>query len=107
MKLLLVTSLAAVSAFTPSARQGPAPSLSAARSSLLVANAPLVATPPDGFDGAVAAGTKKAGMPVSKILGLGMLSGCHIGFGAFLMLSIGGACPGLVASNPGLQKIIP
>jgi formate/nitrite transporter len=105
MKLLLVTALASVSAFTPSARQGPAPSLSAARSSLLVANA-LVATPPDGFDGAVAAGTKKAGMPMSKILGLGVLSGCHIGFGAFLMLSVGGACPGLAASNPGLQKIL-
>ena len=37
--------------------------------------------PQDGFDGAVAAGVKKAGMPASKIFGLGMLSGCHIGFG--------------------------
>lgn len=45
-------------------------------------------------------------MSVSKILGLGILSGCHIGFGAFLMLSVGGACPGLAASNPGLQKIL-
>jgi len=72
---------------------------------MLVANA-VVATPPEGFEGAVGAGTKKAGMSVSKIVGLGMLSGCHIGFGAFLMLSVGGACPGLAASNPGLQKII-
>jgi len=66
----------------------------------------LVATPQAGFDGAVAAGSKKAAMPVDRIFGLGLLSGCHIGFGAFLMLSVGGACPGLVATNPGAQKII-
>merc|ERR1719198_2566394 len=105
MKIAL-GSLAAAHAFVPSAIQPAAPSLAASRTSLLVANAPLVATPQDGFEGAVAAGTKKAGMPASKIFGLGILSGCHIGFGAFLMLSIGGACPGLAASNPGLQKII-
>jgi len=69
-------------------------------------DAALVATPPAGFEGAVAAGVKKAGMPASKIFGLGILSGAHIGFGAFLMLSVGGACPGLAATNPGLQKIV-
>jgi formate/nitrite transporter len=62
--------------------------------------------PPAGYEGAVAAGTKKAGMAPDKIFALGMLSGAHIGFGAYLMLTVGGACPGLVASNPGLQKII-
>lgn len=66
----------------------------------------LVATPQAGFNGAVAAGTKKAGMPAGRVLGLGLLSGCHIGFGAFLMLSVGGACPGLAATNPGLKSII-
>lgn len=66
----------------------------------------LVATPQAGFSGAVAAGTKKAGMPAGRVLSLGLLSGCHIGFGAFLMLSVGGACPGLAASNPGLKSII-
>jgi len=65
-----------------------------------------VATPQAGFDGAVAAGTKKAGAPASRIFGLGMLSGAHIGFGAFLMLSVGGACPGLASANPGLKSII-
>jgi formate/nitrite transporter len=104
MKLTLVlASLTALHAFTAVPAK---PTLAASRSSLLVANAPLVATPQDGFDGAVAAGAKKAGMPASKIFGLGVLSGCHIGFGAFLMLSVGGACPGLAASNPGLQKIL-
>lgn len=67
---------------------------------------PLLALPQAGFDGAVAAGVKKAEMPAGKIFKLGVLSGAHIGFGAFLMLSVGGACPGLAASNPGLQKII-
>merc|ERR1719238_2282616 len=103
MMKLLIASLAAVHAFAPGTV--PTPSLGKARPSLLVANA-LVATPPDGFDGAVAAGTKKASLPASKIFGLGILSGCHISFGAFLMLSVGGACPGLAATNPGLQKII-
>jgi formate/nitrite transporter len=75
------------------------------RSSMLVADAAL-ATPPAGFEGAVAAGEKKANMPANKVFGLGILSGAHIAFGAFLMLSVGGACPGLAATNPGLQKII-
>lgn len=70
------------------------------------APAPLLALPQAGFDGAVAAGVKKAEMSAGKIFKLGILSGCHIGFGAFLMLSVGGACPGLAASNPGLQKIV-
>jgi formate/nitrite transporter len=65
-----------------------------------------LATPVDGFEGAVAAGTKKGGMPVDKIFKLGLISGCHIGFGAFLMMTVGGGCPGLAATNPGAQKII-
>jgi len=76
------------------------------RGGALVADAALLAPPPVGFDGAVAAGEKKANMPADKVFGLGVLSGCHIAFGAYLMLSVGGACPGLAASNPGLQKII-
>jgi len=68
-------------------------------------SAPL-ALPQEGFDGAVAAGVKKANMPATKIFKLGVLSGAHIGFGAFLMLSVGGACSGLAATNPGLQKIV-
>jgi formate/nitrite transporter len=68
--------------------------------------AALIATPPAGYDGAVAAGAKKAEMKPSKILALGVLSGVHIAFGAYLMLSVGAACPGLASSNPGLQKMI-
>jgi formate/nitrite transporter len=65
-----------------------------------------LATPPEGYDGAVAAGIKKANMDAGKIFGLGLMSGAHIGFGAFLMLTVGGQCPGLAATNPGLQKIV-
>jgi len=32
--------------------------------------------------------------------------GAHIAFGAYLAVTVGGACPGIAASNPGLQKII-
>jgi len=78
---------------------------STARSGTSIAQA-LTATPIEGFEGAVAAGEKKAGLPVGKILKLGVISGCHIGFGAFLMLSVGGACPGLAATNPGLKNIV-
>jgi formate/nitrite transporter len=99
----LIAALASVHGLTTLPTTKPALA-NARRASLLVADA--AATPPDGFAGAVAAGTKKANLPAGKIFGLGMLSGCHIGFGAFLMLSVGGACPGLAASNPGLQKII-
>ena len=111
MKLtLLATTLLAANALTaaPTVKvvQPPIRSLRGGQVSLQAPPAGVLALPPAGYEGAVAAGTKKAGMAVDKIFALGMLSGAHIGFGAFLMLSVGGACPGLVASNPGLQKIV-
>ena len=33
------------------------------------------------------------------------MAGCHIAFGAFLAISVGGACPGIAKENPGLQKV--
>jgi len=83
--------------------RAPAPALTVARAPNL---AMQLATPPEGYDGAVAAGIKKANMDTGKIFGLGLMSGAHIGFGAFLMLTVGGQCPGLAATNPGLQKIV-
>ena len=58
------------------------------------------------YEGVVAAGVAKASLSFSNIFKLGVVSGCHIGFGMFLACSVGGACPGLAASNPGLQKIV-
>jgi formate transporter len=65
-----------------------------------------VKSPKDLYDGAVAAGTGKAKASFAKILQLGVVSGAHIGFGAYLAISVGGACPQIAATNPGLQKII-
>jgi formate transporter len=35
-----------------------------------------------------------------------VLAGVYIGFGAWLMLACGGACPGLAESNPGLKSLV-
>lgn len=90
----------------PTAVHTPAAALPAPAATQAPAAAALVTMPPAGFQGAVSAGQKKAAMPASKIFSLGLLSGAHIGFGAYLMLSIGGMCPGLAATNPGLQKMV-
>lgn len=65
-----------------------------------------LALPAEGYEGAVAAGAKKSANSASKIFALGIMSGAHIGFGAFLMMSVGGSSPALAAANPGLQKIV-
>ena len=82
----------------------------AVRASIPVAQAAApagsLALPLPGYEGAVAAGKKKADMAPNKIFALGMISGAHIGFGAWLMLAVGGACPGMAATNPGLQNIV-
>ena len=62
-------------------------------------------TPPDLYQGAVAAGAAKAAAPWAKIFKLGIVSGAHIGFGSYLAITVGGACPGIAAANPGLQKV--
>jgi formate/nitrite transporter FocA (FNT family) len=66
----------------------------------------IILQPPAAlYVGAVAAGAAKAKAVWSKIFTLGIVSGAHIGFGAYLAITVGGACPGLAASNPGLQKV--
>lgn len=67
---------------------------------------PEVKAPPAIYEGAVAAGAAKAAAPWSKIFKLGIVSGAHIGFGSYLAITVGGACPGIAQTNPGLQKII-
>ena len=67
---------------------------------------PDLKPPPALYQGAVAAGAAKASAPFGKIFKLGIISGCHIGFGIYLAITVGGACPGIMAENPGLQKII-
>eukprot|EP00191_Tetraselmis_sp_GSL018_P005579 CAMPEP_0177603956 /NCGR_PEP_ID=MMETSP0419_2-20121207/15827_1 /TAXON_ID=582737 /ORGANISM="Tetraselmis sp., Strain GSL018" /LENGTH=337 /DNA_ID=CAMNT_0019097839 /DNA_START=159 /DNA_END=1172 /DNA_ORIENTATION=- len=65
-----------------------------------------VVSPASAYDRAVGAGTSKAQQPWHKIVVMGIMAGIMIGYGGFLAASIGGACPGLAASNPGLQKMV-
>ena len=67
---------------------------------------PDLKAPPALYEGAVAAGAAKAAAPFSKIFTMGVVAGCHIAFGAYLAITVGGACPGLAQTNPGLQKIV-
>lgn len=82
------------------------PKMSTAAAAPAAASAPSVKAPPQMYQNAVDIGQKKAASPASKIFLMGIISGCHIGFGALLAVTVGGNCPGLIASNPGLQKII-
>lgn len=68
--------------------------------------APALKPPAALYEGAVAAGAAKAAAPWAKIFKLGIVSGAHIGFGSYLAITVGGACPGIASANPGLQKII-
>jgi len=70
------------------------------------ADTPELKSPPALYQGAVAAGVAKASKSWIDIFKLGIVSGCHIAFGAYLAITVGGACPGIAAENPGLQKII-
>jgi len=42
----------------------------------------------------------------SKTFIKGILSGCYIAFGAYMKLTVAGACPGLMQSNPGLHRLV-
>lgn len=67
---------------------------------------PDLKAPPAIYEGAVAAGAAKASGSWGKIFKLGIAAGCHIGFGSYLAITVGGACPAIAEANPGLQKII-
>ncbi|KAL3823849.1 hypothetical protein ACHAXA_004121 [Cyclostephanos tholiformis] len=57
------------------------------------------------YESAVAAGAAKASASWAKIFKLGIAAGCHIGFGSYLAITVGGACPQIAEANPGLQKV--
>lgn len=101
--LLLLLTTATSSAFAITQPMAKVPALQSFSAGIVE---PELKLPAALYEGAVVAGTKKAIAPFSKIFTLGIVSGCHIGFGIFLAISVGGACPGLLQSNPGLQKII-
>jgi formate/nitrite transporter FocA (FNT family) len=51
-------------------------------------------------------GATKVRQPLWKTLVLSMLAGCYTSFGATLALTVGCNCPGLAATNPGLQRAV-
>ena len=101
----------AVTANAIAGADGPARAMQVRRSVLLasaVPTAPAVELkPPAGiYAGFVDAGVAKATSPLVQTFLKGILSGVHIAFGAYLVLSVGANLPGLAQTNPGLQKII-
>ncbi|KAK9840212.1 hypothetical protein WJX74_005559 [Apatococcus lobatus] len=65
-----------------------------------------VLSPQQVYDKAVETGEAKANGPFAKTFVSAVLAGAYVGFGAMLALSIGGNCPDMAASNPGLQKMV-
>ena len=57
------------------------------------------------YEKAVTTGATNSVSPVDKMFKLGVVAGAHIAFGAYLAITIGGACPGIAMENPGLQKV--
>jgi len=108
-KVLLVTLLASATAFNGQPPATFSQKFVSSETALKMSGgnvAPALKAPPALYEGAVAAGAAKASKSFADIFKLGIVSGAHIGFGAYLAITVGGACPGIAAANPGLQKII-
>mmetsp|Transcript_29179 Transcript_29179/g.34705 ORF Transcript_29179/g.34705 Transcript_29179/m.34705 type:complete len:308 (+) Transcript_29179:86-1009(+) len=103
---LLASSAIAFNGHHPSTFAPKAPALQTAMQMSGGSTASDLKSPADLYAGAVAAGAAKSSASWSKIFKLGIVSGAHIGFGSYLAITVGGACPGLAQTNPGLQKMI-
>jgi len=66
----------------------------------------LVTPPHIGYRQVLAAGAQKAKVRLTKSVPLGILAGIFIGFGCYLMVSVGANCPDIKEKNPGLYKMI-
>lgn len=67
---------------------------------------PGIVAPPKAYEIIVGMGAAKAVLPWQKIFIMGIVAGVYIGFGGLLALTVGGNCPGLAASNPGLHRMV-
>jgi len=63
-------------------------------------------TPKETLQAATSLGSAKASLPWGKLLVLSFLAGAYIALGGMLALVVGGAVPGLNATNPGVQKLL-
>eukprot|EP00189_Rhodosorus_marinus_P012794 CAMPEP_0184738234 /NCGR_PEP_ID=MMETSP0315-20130426/946_1 /TAXON_ID=101924 /ORGANISM="Rhodosorus marinus, Strain UTEX LB 2760" /LENGTH=312 /DNA_ID=CAMNT_0027205875 /DNA_START=73 /DNA_END=1011 /DNA_ORIENTATION=- len=70
------------------------------------APAPTIAPAPELYKIASDLGEKNSKKPIWKIFISSILGGAYIGYGSLLALTVGGACPGLLATNPGLQQMV-
>lgn len=61
---------------------------------------------PQNYQNLVAIGTAKGKSSMKKIFVMGIMAGAFISFGCVLMTSVGGNMPGLLASNPGLYRLM-
>ena len=69
-------------------------------------SAPELRPPKSMYSNVVDISVGKAALSPLKTFLLGVLSGCHIAFGAFLVLAVGGACPAIANANPGVKQIL-
>lgn len=67
---------------------------------------PATLTPSLTYKQIVESGASKATLSPMKTFLMAVVAGVFIALGGLLALSVGANCPGLVSSNPGLQKII-
>lgn len=58
------------------------------------------------YERIVELGVNKAKAPVLKAFFASIIGGAFIGYGAYLCLCVGGACPAISQSNPGLGKLL-
>lgn len=67
---------------------------------------PAVLPPPLTFKAVAAVGKAKASLPSGRVFTMAVAAGIYIAFGTFFLMCVGGAMPGLAASNPGLHKLV-
>eukprot|EP01100_Stratorugosa_tubuloviscum_P015131 TRINITY_DN84_c1_g1_i1.p1 TRINITY_DN84_c1_g1~~TRINITY_DN84_c1_g1_i1.p1 ORF type:complete len:351 (+),score=165.49 TRINITY_DN84_c1_g1_i1:95-1147(+) len=66
----------------------------------------LYKTPKEIFEAIAIAGVAKSEVAWFRLIILGFLAGCFVGFGGTFAISIGGGCPGLLESNPGIVRLL-
>mmetsp|Transcript_53040 Transcript_53040/g.113377 ORF Transcript_53040/g.113377 Transcript_53040/m.113377 type:complete len:304 (-) Transcript_53040:483-1394(-) len=66
----------------------------------------MVKAAPDAYHGLAEKGAVNAKCSPLKTLHQSIMAGCYVGFGGTLSMVVAGSCPGIAASNPGLQKLL-
>jgi formate/nitrite transporter len=67
---------------------------------------PALLSPPEAYMYVAKDGAKKAAMTPFKTFVMALYAGAYIAFGGFLGLTVVNGCPGIVAANPGLAKLL-